>query len=93
MTTVMTTLTPVVDRAALSINLTRYKDTIFVPLPRALWQPINGSCCCDWCKAHPECEPAYDTMVIGAKAPKRGYNDYTSLCHYPEIANPLGKTS
>lgn len=83
---------PPITGSDLSIEVTRYKDTIFIPLPRQAWQPCpNGQCCCDWCKAHPDCVPMWDTLVVGAKGEKRGKWDGTTMCHYPALANPLGK--
>ena len=79
------------DRASLSIRVERYKDTIFIPLPPELWRTTGNECCCAWCKAHPELPSMWDTMVVSAKPPKKGATDFTSMCHYPELANPLGR--
>lgn len=92
----MSNLNSVVSRSDLSIEVRRYTSpagskTIFIPLPRACWQPITANqCACDWCKAHPDCVPMWDTMFVSADAPTNYRNDFTSLCHYPEIANPQG---
>ena len=32
-----------------AIEVTRYKDTIFVPLPEYAKRPIEGACSCDYC--------------------------------------------
>jgi hypothetical protein len=66
--------------------LTRYKDTIFVPLPISEWRIATGQCCCDVCKADGGRTASFwDTLVIAAKEPKRGYNDYASVCHHPGL--------
>ncbi len=58
--------------------------TIFVALPKDAWRPITGECACPYCKAHPEQKPQWDTLVID---PTRA--GYTSMCHYPELSQPL----
>jgi hypothetical protein len=66
--------------------ITREKDTIFVPLPRALWREIDGGCACSYCSSDGKsASPAYwDTLALGKNATK-GKPDYTYTVHYPEI--------
>lgn len=44
---------------------TRDKEAFYVPLPVELHRPIVGGCRCDYCLAHPEKVPAWDTLAIG----------------------------
>jgi hypothetical protein len=67
----------------LTIEVTRCKDAIFVPLPPELRQPISCGCSCDFCTAHPERVPSWDTMAVGTKASK---SDFTWLVHYPALS-------
>jgi hypothetical protein len=78
---------PAEERPLVGTELTRYKDTIFLPLPRSQWRPCTGGCCCEYCSADPKkSEPAFwDTLVISAKPPKKGQNDYASDCHHPAL--------
>jgi len=42
-----------------------YNGAIFIRLPIALQKPCPGnSCQCDYCKAHPEETPAWDTLAV-----------------------------
>ena len=71
-------------------ELTRYTNpktketTIFVPLPPSQWRVPDGGCVCDVCKRDGTIG-FWDTLVIGAKYPKPGMNDFASTCHYPEL--------
>jgi hypothetical protein len=67
--------------------ITRVKDTIFVPLPRALWRECAGGCSCRFCSATGRSEsPAYwDTLAIAVNAPDKASHDYAWTVHYPEL--------
>lgn len=72
------------DMAALTIEVMRYKDAIFIPLPAALRQPITGGCTCHFCLVNPERKPSWDTMAVEAK--KQKGHDTTWLVHYPSLS-------
>jgi hypothetical protein len=59
-------------------------STIYVELPAACRRPTDG-CACDYCKAHPQLEPAWDTLAIGAEAPGRGKLEHAWTVHAPEF--------
>lgn len=74
-----------------ALPVTRYKTTIFVPLPSALWRRIGGpdegsvlhsGCACDVCKADGT-GGYWDTLVIDKNEPQKGYNDFSYTCHHP----------
>jgi hypothetical protein len=69
------------------IILTRYKDTIFIPLPVSEWRLAgDGNCGCDVCKSDKGTTLAFwDTLTVSTKPPKRGYNDFASVCHHPGL--------
>ena len=79
----------------LRTELATNKKTIFVALPAECWRPIEGGCGCDWCKAHPDQVPQWDTLVVNPVCGRRKgkidslYSDYTSTCHYPEFSQPF----
>lgn len=64
-----------------SIPVARVKDTIFIPLPPALWVESSGQCICDYCKAD-KSPGYYDTMAV-ARNPEKF--EHTWLLHYPEL--------
>lgn len=66
------------------IQVTRVKDTVFIPLPRELWREIDGGCACEYCskngRAH---SPAYwDTLAVSAN--HRG-SDFAWTVHFPKL--------
>jgi hypothetical protein len=65
-----------------AVVLGRWRDTIYIRIPRELQKPVNGGCGCDYCKAHPEAMPMWDTLCVGTKTPTRG-NDYSWTVHLP----------
>jgi hypothetical protein len=73
--------------------LTRYTNertketTIFLPLPVSEWRLAgDGNCGCDVCKSDEGRTLAFwDTLTISAKPPKKGHNDYASVCHHPGL--------
>jgi len=64
----------------------RRNNTIFVPLPRALWRSCGG-CSCAFCKVHPETGPYLDTLAIDATT-KAGDFNHAWTCHAPEYRQP-----
>lgn len=68
-----------------SIKVTRRDASIFIPLPPAARRDIPGGCACQWCLAHPEYQPQWDTLSIAVEAPKNGREEYAVTVHYPEI--------
>jgi hypothetical protein len=64
------------------IRPTRAPETIFIPLPRAMWRRIEGGCSCKTCKVQGESSMYWDTLAISAK-PMLG--DYTWNVHHPEL--------
>jgi hypothetical protein len=67
------------------LHIERRNETIFVSLPRGAGSHIPGGCSCDYCKAHPEHEPMWDTLVIDTRPPSKKRRETTTLCHYPEL--------
>lgn len=69
------------------IVVERVGRTIFVPLPRALWRPIEGGCQCGFCAVKnadgdPEAGPAFwDTLAISTQELDR----HTWTVHAPEL--------
>lgn len=63
--------------------LIRQKDAIYVRIPPELQKPIEGGCCCNWCRKHPELTPAWDTLVVPSVKPAKGV-DYTWTVHMPD---------
>ncbi len=63
--------------------LGRWRDTIFVRIPRELQEPIKLGCSCPYCVANPTKVPHWDTLAIGSKRPDKG-NDYAWTVHMPD---------
>jgi hypothetical protein len=66
--------------SGLKVKQGKDKRTLFVSLPVELRSPIPGGCHCNYCKAHPDQIPTWDTMAV---APDQRH---TWTVHYPEIA-------
>jgi hypothetical protein len=59
----------------------RYKETLFIALPRDQQTPISwGECNCPYCKAHPDQTPMWDTI----SAPIDGKCAAFTV-HYPDM--------
>ncbi len=59
-------------------------NTLFVPLPRALWRKAgDGPCSCSTCSARKSPVAYWDTLALAAKG-----SDYTWMVHYPELHSP-----
>jgi predicted FMN-binding regulatory protein PaiB len=67
------------------LHIERVKNTIFVALPADVGNVIPGGCWCEYCKAHPDKVPTWDTLVIDAGRPSNKRRETTTLCHYPEL--------
>lgn len=65
------------------IFISKDGSTLYVRLPEAISEPIEGGCDCDYCKAHPEQTPRKDTLCL-ARVPVNGH-EYTWVVHYPEL--------
>lgn len=59
------------------------KGTLFVSIPAELAAPIPGGCQCDYCKAHPEETPKWDTLALPAKA-RNKQGEHTWTVHMPD---------
>lgn len=70
------------------LPVTRYVDTIFIPLPVALWRPCDAGdgcgCICDVCQADGS-RGYWDTLAVAKNAPSRGHNDFTWTVHHPAL--------
>lgn len=91
-------LGPMVPTSTVALNgvlLKRSQDkkTIWIPLPCGLWREIEGGCACKYCSADGRStSPAYwDTLCIGAEAPKGFGADYAHTVHYPELHGAKAK--
>jgi len=62
--------------------IARTKDAIFVRLPEFLQRSCDG-CSCDYCKAHPDKTPAWDTLVVPIRCDPRKA-DFTYTVHMPD---------
>ena len=71
-----------VTPSTFSRQVTRVKDTIFIPLPRELWRKVGGTCACPVCKADGTAG-YWDTLAIGTKKDER--YDSTWTVHYPAL--------
>jgi hypothetical protein len=69
-----------------SLRTEKYKNTIFVALPKEAWRAIESGCGCSFCKSHPDIAPQWDTLVVDATGKSR----YTTTCHYPEFSSHRG---
>ena len=81
-----------VERPLNGAPITRYKNTIFVALPRSAWRVIDGGCSCRYCSDTGRAPGTayWDTLVVPA-TPTKNARDYATTCHYPELhrAKPL----
>jgi hypothetical protein len=77
-----------VTPATFSISVTRVKDTIFIPLPKALWRKANG-CGCDICRKD-KTGGYWDTLAVGAK-PENYERTWT--VHHPGLHSELDRKS
>jgi hypothetical protein len=59
-------------------------STLFVPIPAELAAPVTGGCQCEYCKAHPDVPPRWDTLALAAK-PKNNGGEYTWTVHFPDL--------
>lgn len=57
--------------------------TLWIPIPKWMAKPIDGGCCCEYCKAHPDKPGHMDTICIAAKPGRNG--QHTSTVHFPEL--------
>lgn len=74
--------------STLCMQVTRYKDAIFMPLPPELWRridsgPANTGCSCHFCRADGT-GGYWDTLVVGKDAPKNA-NDFSYTVHNPGL--------
>jgi hypothetical protein len=78
---------PVAAALVPSLPITRFEDTIFIPLPVELWRATpGGKCGCQFCKA--DGSPGYwDTLALSAKRGKER-NDRTYTVHHPGLHSP-----
>jgi hypothetical protein len=85
------------NKGAAAMNGTmvkRYKDTIFLPLPRELWREIEGGCACMYCSDDNRNvgKPAYwDTLAISKLPPRDHKPDTAWTVHYPELNGARSK--
>lgn len=67
----------------MAFTFSKNKGTMFVALPRSLRRDIDGGCVCNFCKAHPNEKPQWDTLAVDSTAPDIGK---AWPVHYPEVA-------
>ena len=64
--------------------LGRRGNTVFMRLPRELWQLIEGGCACNHCAKQPDGVPVYwDTLAVAQNKPGQ-QSDTTWLVHMPD---------
>ncbi len=66
-----------------SIKITRRGHSIFIPLPREAWQPIEGGCKCRYCEG---LVAYWDTLAVDAK--RTTGIDFATYVHAPELHDP-----
>src|SRR5262245_27335969 len=59
-----------------------WKGAIYIRSERPT--PIDGGCCCAYCKTHPKEIPAWDTMVVPTRTSNR--DQFTYTVHMPDVA-------
>lgn len=61
-------------------------ETIHIPLPRELWRPTFGGCCCKYCSddVHVHKQAYWDTLALRS-TPKSGKPNTTWLVHVPAL--------
>ena len=52
---------------------------VYVRIPRDVATAIDGGCCCEYCKAHPEEIPQWDCLAVCDE-----YGDHSWTVHYPD---------
>lgn len=57
-----------------------WRGSVYVRIPRELQQPIAGGCSCQYCKAHRDQVPTWDTLGV----PLQGQRRDTWTVHAPE---------
>jgi hypothetical protein len=62
------------------VVLGTWKGAVYVRVDNPV--AIDGGCACDYCKAHPNETPAWDTMVI---PPASATNQHTWTVHMPDV--------
>lgn len=55
------------------------KSAVYVRLPLEMQREIQGACACDYCLAHPEHVPMWDTLAVPTTK-----GEYTWTVHMPE---------
>jgi hypothetical protein len=67
-----------------ALRVVRRGSTIFIPLPTALWRPIDPpGCSCVFCVEHPLHRPScLDTLALSADDPA---TSHTWMVHKPEL--------
>lgn len=53
--------------------------TIYLRIPADIATPIDGGCKCEYCAAHPERIPAWDTLAVCDAR-----SEHSWAVHYPE---------
>jgi hypothetical protein len=63
--------------------IARGGGAIYMRLPQDLQRECGG-CSCDYCKAHPEIKPAWDTLVVSGERQTRIDRDWSWTVHMPD---------
>lgn len=67
-------------------------NSIWIPIPDEIAEPIDGGCDCDWCKAHPDRVPKWDAICIARNPDDKARNvggiitTRAHTVHYPELS-------
>lgn len=76
--------------------LGRYQDTVYIRLPVALRAPTKG-CKCDYCAAHPNEVPTWDTLCVGIPSKTNptlcGEYQHTWTVHMPDAGEFFKRAS
>jgi hypothetical protein len=67
---------------SLRVRASKDGSTLFVVLPPEACEPVEGGCSCDYCKAHPDRTPMWDTLAVASDPRDK---PYTWLVHNPRV--------
>jgi hypothetical protein len=63
--------------------IARFGGAIYLRLPQDLQRDCGG-CSCDYCKAHPDERPMWDTLAVSIERTTRHERDWSWTIHMPD---------
>lgn len=61
----------------------RCETALYVRIPYEMALPCDGGCHCEYCKAHPNLTPKWDTLCLPLQV-KKPSDNYAFTVHMPE---------